>query len=103
MNSPHHEHGVGYGDYADVECCICPGTPCDAVTVADMLKHRDYDLTRAEKWGQVHARQQISEDIAKAAPADRPLDPADSGNVAAGEAFRACWVIARGDIDEPPF
>lgn len=103
--TPHHEHGVQsfYDDGGDVECCICPGTPCAAVTVADMLKHADYDRASAERRGQFQARQQISDAIAKCAPPDRPLDRPDRAYDAAVEAFQTCWVIARGNIDEPPF
>jgi hypothetical protein len=100
---PHCEHQVGYGDYADAECCICPGNPCSAVTVADMLAHREYDRKHDRAHGLIDARFAISAGIAEAAPSDRPLGAPDDVHTAAVEAFSACWVIARGDIDEPPF
>jgi hypothetical protein len=96
---PHHEHQVGHGDYADVECCICPGTPCGGVTVADMLAHREYDRKQERASGVVDARFAISAAITEALD-DVPENTLDQ---AAENAWRTCWLIARGDVDEPPF
>lgn len=101
MPSQHHWHGVqsSYDDGGDAECCICPDNPCGAVTVADMLAHREYDRALAERWGEIHARQQISDAISKT------LDelPENSLCEVGEEVYRLCWVLARGNIDEPPF
>lgn len=38
-------HDVYYGDDCwDVECCVCGGNPCSAVTVEFMVRHRDFDI-----------------------------------------------------------
>lgn len=96
---PHHEHGMGHGDDFDVECCICSGRLCPNVEAEDMQKHREYDRTRAERWGEIHARQQISDAITKT------LDelPDDSLCEVGEEVYRLCWTLARGNIDNPPF
>lgn len=31
-------------DMWDVECCICGGNPCSAVTVELMMRHREFDI-----------------------------------------------------------
>ena len=31
-------------DYLGVECCLCAGAPCEAVTVQQAWLHRDFDL-----------------------------------------------------------
>lgn len=44
---PHCEHGVGQGDWSDIECCICVNNPCDAVTREVWREHRLWDIERA--------------------------------------------------------
>lgn len=46
MNHPECAHPVSNvsDDYLGVECCVCAGAPCDAVTVALMTAHRAFDI-----------------------------------------------------------
>lgn len=45
--SAHCEHGVWtHDDSGDVECCVCSQAPCGGVTVADMVRHRWWDMDR---------------------------------------------------------
>lgn len=70
---------------------MCQQNPCGHVTVLKALEHGDFDRWQGQYHGVWVARDAISEAIAEAAP--------DSGSAE----FGACYVIARGDIDEPPF
>lgn len=45
MTHPMCGHDRYYGDDSwDVECCICGGNPCSAVTVELMMRHREFDI-----------------------------------------------------------
>ena len=98
-----HDHWSGFGEDGWAECCLCGDNPCEAVTVADAVRHGEYRYWRGQLDGVFLARSVLSDAIAAAAPPDRPTGVSDEVYDAAVEAFHAAWVIVRGDVDEPPF
>lgn len=58
MTHPACDHPVSNmsDDYLGVECCVCSGSPCPAVTVALMAAHRVFDIDLYSDSGRVCVR-----------------------------------------------
>lgn len=51
FGSPHHEHGVYYGnDNWDADCCICSDNPCNAVDVERMRQHLRWNQEQSDRY-----------------------------------------------------